>query len=146
MCVAVKLEYNFVILLAAAMFAASSVCDDVSCMCESVNVSTTVTSQASGVPLDQGIRSHLLVFYRRYVWVQLNPCLMGSVFVRWLGEWCRWSAHVFVVLLYFCDRKSLAILWGRPSFDKGRCVVHKVWLIVSGQLRLRSVRCPVWDQ
>ena len=50
-CVAVKLDY-FVILLAAALSPAS---DDVSSICESANVSITVTSQASGFPLDHRI-------------------------------------------------------------------------------------------
>ena len=45
-----------VVLLAAALFAALATCDDVSCICESANVSTMVTSEASGFPLDHGIR------------------------------------------------------------------------------------------
>ena len=51
------LEY-FIILFAAALFAASPAspaCDDVYCICESANVSTTVKSQASVFHLDQGI-------------------------------------------------------------------------------------------
>ena len=54
-CVAVKLEY-FIILLAAALFATSPACDDVSCICESTNVFTMVTFQANSFPLDHGIR------------------------------------------------------------------------------------------
>ena len=87
MFVAIQLEY-FVILLAAALFAASPACDDVSCICESANVSTIVTSQASCFPLDQRIRvmpSSRLPSRRS----PTRSLLDGTGYVRLLYELCR---------------------------------------------------------
>ena len=56
-------------LLIAARSAAASACMAVSCMYESAYVSGTVTSQAKGLPLAEGIKLLLLLFYYYYYYL-----------------------------------------------------------------------------